>query len=63
MKSLYTKDARYTDVGMQVDREISTAVDPIIRRWVEAGYSPRDIQNVAYGAILDHILTHLMFPF
>jgi hypothetical protein len=57
---LYDENDKYNSAGDEVDRRIHAAVQPIIDEFVKAGYSPRDIQNVAYGAVLDNILCQLI---
>jgi hypothetical protein len=60
MERLFDGNSRYNDVADQVDREIRVAIDPILRKFVDAGYCPRDLHFVVGGAVLDKILSLML---
>lgn len=60
MKRLFDDNSKYNAVGNQVDLEVADALRPIIRKWADYGYCPRDLQSVSNGAVLDLVLNILL---
>jgi hypothetical protein len=44
MKRLFNEKEEWTDESRQFDIEIAEAVQPVIKKWIDSGYSKRDIQ-------------------
>lgn len=47
MNHLFTDNDRYTDEGLAISAEISKALEPILKKWSERGYSMRGISHIA----------------
>lgn len=61
MKRLFNDtDERWTEEGMALDEQLQRAIQPIVKDWIENGYSIRDIQLIAQGTILDITLSQLL---
>jgi hypothetical protein len=60
MKSLLNKtDFTYEREAVSLNREVSEVISPIIEKWVEKGYSPREIQIIILDAVsLEVTLQH-----
>lgn len=43
----------YTDIGRQIDNEFAQALHPIFTRWLDLGYSPREVGYLATRAAMD----------
>jgi len=50
---LFDKDDRYTGIALEFDRQITLAIEPIFREYVQQGGSPRTLAYIANGAIFD----------
>lgn len=46
MASLFDKDFRYTQSATDFEAECYTALRPIFDRWVERGWSPRELSHI-----------------
>jgi hypothetical protein len=54
MQRLYRpEDDRYCPAASQIDTETQQALQPIFDRWIEAGYSARDIASVVMHAVFE----------
>lgn len=51
MKSLYDKNHRYEPIGMTLDSQATEAIKPIFDRFVEYGFSPREISHMIQSAV------------
>jgi hypothetical protein len=60
MKSLLNKtDFTYEREAVSLNREVNEVISPIIEKWVEKGYSPREIQIIILDAVsLEVTLQH-----
>ncbi len=50
-KSLFNKYEAYTDIGRKVSDELQKAIDPIIKKWADKGYSINGIESIAIDSI------------
>lgn len=50
---LYNKDWRYTDVASTIDQEVNKALEPVFKKYMELGCSPRELSHVMGAAIID----------
>jgi len=48
---LYDENDKYTNDSGNLDREVTEALKPIFEKYVEAGYSFRDISHVTLHAV------------
>lgn len=46
MKSLYNEDFSLNDDGAKLDNEATAALEDVFARFVEQGYSPREISQI-----------------
>lgn len=53
MKSLFNEKEDWTEESRKLDRELGEALKPIIQKWVDLGYSVRDIQLAVHFAAFD----------
>lgn len=53
MKSLYTEKHRYTDQAIDLTTETSLAVSKIFEKYINLGYSPREIAHLMQQEITD----------
>jgi hypothetical protein len=60
VERIFDVNSKYGPVADQLDREIAQAVSPIIDKYVEQGYCPRDIHYVAISAVWEQILAHMI---
>lgn len=51
MKRLFSGDDGYTERSEELDRELTAAIEPIMKKWTAQGYSIRDATLVAYGVV------------
>lgn len=56
---LFDENERYTKEAFELDKSIMDAIGPIFYKYVEAGYSVRDIGLVMEMACVDFMLTKL----
>ena len=59
MKTLFDENAKYTKDAQNLDAEIQTAVEPIMRSYAKEGFSIRDIYNIAHLTVMD-IMTEII---
>lgn len=54
-KPLFTTDGReeWTEEARALDQALTQAINPIIRTWVAAGYSKRDLQLIVHACAMD----------
>lgn len=50
-KSLFNKDWRYTEAAIELSSKFDIFFSGIFAEYVEAGYSPREIQSIAHSAV------------
>lgn len=61
MKRLFNDtDERWTEEGIDLHAQLHKAIQPVIKDWVENGYSIRDIQLIAQGTVHDITLSELL---
>lgn len=62
MKRLFNEEDRYNDVATTISDEARKALEPIVKKWAEQGYSIRDIEYIinaeATCLTLDFLLQH-----
>ena len=52
VKSLFhPKWFSYNDKAGELDDEIRAAIVPIINKWIDAGYSPREMESVMWSTV------------
>jgi len=56
VKSLYDKNLRYTPEAFKIDEEAYPTVKAIFDRWIEQGYSPREISHILQACVVDYEL-------
>lgn len=49
MRNLFEHE-KWTDASRELNRELGEAILPILKKWKDEGYSPRQIQLIAYEA-------------
>ena len=59
MTSLFDENAKYTEGATFLDASIREAIEPIMRKYVEDGYSVRDVYNIVQLAAVD-IMTEII---
>jgi hypothetical protein len=58
-KKFYKDDYEsLNDVGNQVDKEIYDALEPIIKKWVDAGYSTIELESLIGGTVSYIVLSN-----
>jgi hypothetical protein len=57
---LFDEDERYSPAANDLDREINEAVASIMARYIESGYSIRDVEYIAMGAVREVALSALL---
>ena len=50
-KSLFNEYKAYTDIGREISDELQKAIDPIIKKWADKGYSINGIESIDMGTI------------
>lgn len=53
MKSLYTESHRYTDQALILGTETSNALTDLFKKYIDLGYSPREIAHLMQQEITD----------
>lgn len=46
MKSLFDDNECYTEEAVKLDNEMSSLIKPVVKRYIEMGYSTREIENI-----------------
>ena len=60
MKGLYNeKDDTYSEIAFKLDAEAQKAIQPIFDKYVELGYSFRQISHVILSAVWECELTNI----
>ena len=59
-KSLFKKDHFYTKEAQKLDSETLHATKDLFEKYVEKGYSPREIEYIMNKTIFDISLEHLL---
>jgi hypothetical protein len=62
MKSLFDKNARYSERASQINEEIYDILKPKIRQYSSEGYSPREIEILMLEAICDITCSEMLDP-
>ncbi len=60
MKSLFDQNFKYTSEAVQIEGEFTTHIAPLFRRYVEEGYSPRDLQILLLNSIFEEGLISIL---
>lgn len=60
MKSLYEEDARYIIDAINLWNDVTKAINPIFKNYIDKGYSIRDISHVAQATITDFENEHVL---
>lgn len=60
--SLFDKNDRYTPEANNIESEICSAVEPIIRKYASRCLSIREIQYIAESAVMQVCLSELLSP-
>lgn len=53
MKSLFDNNFRYTNTAANLDAEANSVIKPIFDRYVDIGYSPREISCILSNMVND----------
>lgn len=53
MKSLFTENHKYTDQALTLGSETSKALEDIFKKYIDLGYSPREIAHLMHQEITD----------
>ncbi len=59
-KSLYNKDARYTDLGTALDKKAYEVLKPIFAEYVSFGCNIREIAHIIQGTLTEIELVHVL---
>ena len=59
MKSLFDENAKYIREAESLDGEIQKAIEPIMRKYVEKGFSVRDVYTITQLTAVD-IMTEII---
>lgn len=51
MDSLYREDGRYTANASVLDEDTTKLLTPVFKKFLNAGYSPREISHIMSSAI------------
>lgn len=46
MKRLYNKQEHYTEHGKKLAGEVNDAIEPLARKWMEAGFTTREVEEI-----------------
>ena len=60
MKSLYDKESLQTNESQKFAEEIEAIICPVFKKYLEKGFSVRDLSHEAQSAIRDHELDHMV---
>ncbi len=60
MKTLYDKDWRLLDDGIAISDEASEVLSPIIKAYVDKGYSAREISHIVKSVVYEIELEHVL---
>jgi hypothetical protein len=60
MRSIYDKKGLHTAESQKFAIEISEAVQPVLKQYLEKGFSVRDLSHEAQSVIRDCELDHVM---
>lgn len=52
-KNLFTETGRYTSEAVVLEAEVTTALAPIFKKYLDQGYSSREIEYIASAASSD----------
>jgi hypothetical protein len=69
MKSLYIQDEdpinkyRYNADGQALDAETHKAISAVFEKFVEDGFSPREISHIMQGTIMERELEAIILPY
>ena len=53
MKSLFGDDYRYSEYGLELDREAASHLKDLFDKYLNLGYSPREISHIIQGSVRD----------
>lgn len=52
MKTLFhPKWFSYNEKAAKLDEEVHKAIEPIVEKWIDAGYSPREIESIMFSTM------------
>ena len=57
---LFDENDRWTQKAMDLDTEIRAVIAPIILKFIDEGYSPRDIEYVASQTAHDIVILEML---
>lgn len=63
-QSFFDDKDEWTQSALKFDNEIRAAVEPIIKKWMNDNYSPRELSYIAYSTvnvIVSSLLLHKKF--
>jgi len=60
MQTFYNKDFRMNEDGLALDTEVMKAVEPIFKKYMALGYSPREIAHISAWAVGSVELTEIL---
>lgn len=60
MKSLFDANERYTEVALELDAKITSAIKDIISDYADRGYSIRDIEYVTSQSVGMECLSRIL---
>jgi hypothetical protein len=69
MKSLFIQDEdpinryRYNADGQALDTETHKAISAVFEKFVEDGFSPREISHIMQSSIMEHELEAIILPY
>lgn len=53
MKTIYDKDCKYTEDANDASDLATKALEPIMKKFIDMGYSPREISHVFMGVAFE----------
>jgi len=57
---LFNENDRYSEAGLNLSNEAEEAIEPIMKKWADKGFSIRDIEYIIKQAALDTSLDYLL---
>lgn len=60
MESLFTNGIGYTNKAGWIEIEISKAIQPLIKKFIDEGYAPREVALCALNAAHDAVMMEML---
>jgi hypothetical protein len=60
MKSLFDENHRYTDAAITLDSEFNKNIEELYKKYIDMGYSPREISHVMQLALFDTEMCYIL---